>query len=252
MKSRRQHQTPETPLSINEETGDLLRALSGWTATALIQDLSQPLTAIRANAQAALNTLSTPGTDLSMAREALADILDDAGHLSSMLETLRSPLRQPRQQVPTVPEVEVRAAVRLLTPWLRNLGYNVRLLTDARASEVIVRPGATGAGTLLALLGLIDPGRARPKARQALTIRALRPEAGLLSVAMEISQEATVVPTLRTGAVDLDTSDNLHLSACISLVEVLGGRYCDLIDAQTTRHGVQFDLPLTAVRKDLA
>jgi len=252
MKSRRQHQIQDTPLSSNEETGGLLNALSGWIATALIQDLSQPLTAIQANAQATLNSLNSPDPDLSLAREAVSDILEDTRHLATMLETLRSPLRQPRAMKPTVPEAEVRAAVRLLTPWLRGRGFNVRLLTDARATEVILNPGAVGTGTLLALLGLLEQHQTEPRARQVLTIRALRPQADLLSVAIEINPSAVVVPTLRTGAGDINTSDDLHLATCISLVEVLGGRYCDLVDARQTRHGVQFDLPLTVVREDPA
>ncbi len=252
MKSRRQQKHPDMPLSINEETGDLLSTLSGWVATALIQDLSQPLTAIQANAQATLNTLSSPDPDLSLAREAVADILEDSRHLAAGLETLRHPLRQPRREVPTIPEAEIRAAVRLLTPWLRSLGYNVRLLTDAQAPDVILNPGAAGAGSLLAILGLIDGNQSVPRARQAFTIRALRPEAGIISVAIEIEQRAMLVPTLRTDASNLSDSNDLHLAACISLVEVLGGRYCDLVDADMTRHGVQFDLPLTVVQEDPA
>jgi len=244
MKPRRPHQPQDAPLTINGETGALLDSLSGWIATALTQDLSQPLTAVQANAQAALNTLNTPRPDLSLAREALTDILADTHHLGAMLETLRSPLRQPRHQAVTIPEAEVRAAIRLLTPWLRDRGFNVLILTDPQAEAVTLHPGAIGAGTLLALMSLLGRDRVQAESRQAVTIRALRPDTSTLTVSIEFEHPLPAAPMEHTVASDL------HLASCISLVEVLGGRYGELRDAHGQLQGLRIELPLTIAPED--
>lgn len=69
-------------------------ATLGELAAALAHDLNQPLTAILANGQAARRLLASGRSERGEIDEALADIVDGAGHASEIIKKLRELLRR--------------------------------------------------------------------------------------------------------------------------------------------------------------
>ena len=201
---------------------DLLQASVGWVAAALVQELSQPLAAIRANVQAARRLLTRDGPDNRELAAALADLLEDTDLLGSMVSALRAPLDGPVRQTWIEPEREIRLAVGLFS----GPGVQLDVVADDEAAAVRGRPGAIGVAVLHLLLILPSlSGR---------TVRATRP-----------ANDRLLVEVLGGGVdrgIDYEpaTTGALHAAAATTVIERLGGRL-DL----AARAGPRFEVVLT-------
>ena len=201
---------------------DLLQASVGWVAAALVQELSQPLAAIRANVQAARRLLARDGPDNRELAAALADLLEDTDLLGSTVSALRAPLDGPVRQTWIEPEREIRLAVGLLS----SPGLQLDVVADDEAAAVRGRPGAIGVAVLHLLLSLPSlSGR---------MVRATRP-----------ANDRLLVEVLGGGVdrgIDYEpaTAGALHAAAATTVIERLGGR----LDLAASA-GPRFEMVLT-------
>jgi len=201
---------------------DLLQASVGWVAAALVQELSQPLAAIRTNVQAARRLLARDGPDNRELAAALADLLEDTDLLGSMVSALRAPLDDPVRQTWVEPEREIRLAVGLLS----SPGLHLDVVVDDEAAAVRGRSGAIGVAVLHLLLSL--------PALSGRMVRATRPTNDRLLV--------EVLGGVVGQGIDCEpaTTNALHAAAATTVIERLGGR----LDLAASA-GPRFEVALT-------
>jgi PAS domain S-box-containing protein len=112
-------------------------AMLGELSGALAHELHQPLTAILANAQAALRVLARDPADVSEVRNILADIAEDDKRASEVITGLRALLRKDEVQYLPLDINEVALTVlRLMRSDLSNRGVSVT--TDLAAGLPLV------------------------------------------------------------------------------------------------------------------
>jgi C4-dicarboxylate-specific signal transduction histidine kinase len=107
---RRRHRRDEDEVRERQKLAHLARvAIVGELSGGLAHELSQPLTSILINAQAAQQALARDGTDLTEVREILADIVAEdkrAGELIGRLRTLLKPQDSVQQAVEMGPLIK--------------------------------------------------------------------------------------------------------------------------------------------------
>jgi len=185
---------------------DLLQTSVGWVAAALVQELSQPLAAIRANVQAARRLLARDGPDNRELAAALADLLEDTDLLGSMVSALRAPLDGLVRKTWVEPEREIRLTVGLLS----GPGSQLTVVADDEATAAWGRPGAVGVAVLHLLLSL-----------PSLSVRTVH--------VTRSANDRLLVEILGGGVgqgVDYEpaTARALHAAAATTVIERLGGR----------------------------
>jgi len=201
-------------------TPSLLHDSVAWTAAALVQDLSQPLTAILLNARVALRSLEGLGAPLDVAAEALRDLVDDAAQMRHTVGDLRTALALDPVAGPVRPEFEIRLAAALVTA-----PEAVIQVVGEEGPPVMGRPGAVGVAVMHLLLGLSVSSR-----RVVAMIR----RGGRLEVAI----------TGLAGDQTVTAAAAMHLAVCTTVLERLGGRL-----VRQEHDGAVIEVPLRALEE---
>ncbi len=179
---------------------DLLRGATAWLASAVVQDLAEPLAALRANVQAARRLLARDCPDSPYLAATLADLLEDAGHLETVVTELRKPAEKSTPWGRLQPEREIAAAVSLLA------GSQQQLVLESNplAPRVSGQPGVIGAAALHLLLSL--------PAMSGRVVRLTRPTPARL-----------LIEVVGNVGADASLTAPLHAAAAAAAVERLAG-----------------------------
>jgi signal transduction histidine kinase len=143
--------TRQTRQELEELRSELARAgrvtALGQLASALAHELSQPLSAILRNAEAAEIHLNNPAPDLDELREIVADIRRDDRRAGDVIEQMRALIK--RRTLQMHPRAQRGGGGCDLAGALRCPGAarGARLRHDARAADGCGRPGASLPGT---------------------------------------------------------------------------------------------------------
>jgi hypothetical protein len=178
--------------------GDLLRDSASWVASAVAQNLADPLAALRADVQAARRLLGRECPDSPVLAATLAKVLGDADRLEGVVAALRDPAGARTASCRLSPEREVAAAVMLAT----GSGHSAKPAEAGRAPRVTGRPGLIGAAVLHLLLCL--PAVPDP------SLKVWRPDPSSLVVQLT---DAALAPA----------TTSLHAAAAAAAVARLGG-----------------------------
>jgi signal transduction histidine kinase len=154
------------------EVAHLLRAASlGELSSALAHELSQPLTAILGNAQAAQLMLAREDLDLKELRETLGDIVADDKRASDIIGRLRALLKKGEvQPQPLEPNQLIQEAIKLLHYDLA--AHSVRVVTHLGLGLPMIRGDSVQLQQVLInlILNAVDAMSARPQDARTLTL----------------------------------------------------------------------------------
>jgi two-component system sensor kinase FixL len=122
---------------LREELAHLGRvAMLDVLAGSLAHEISQPLTAVTANTEAALNLMSTRPVPLGELREALTDILNDSNRASDVVQRMRTLLKKGSMQHEPL---DLNAAVSEVVQLVQSNALGRRIALDVELSAGIGR-----------------------------------------------------------------------------------------------------------------
>jgi two-component system sensor kinase FixL len=223
----------ETELELRRQRAELAHvtriSMMGELAASLAHELNQPLTAILANAQAALRFMATKRPDLEEVREILKEIVEDNNRASEVIRRMRALVK--KEEVEFVP-VDVENLINDVMMLVRSdaVLHNVQISLDAGSSLPPVRGDRVQLQQVILnlLLNAFDVLKGCPQHDRRVFLRVDRDGGRMLKV---------MVRDRGTGL----SSDNLEklfqpffttkrdglgmgLSICRSIIEVHGGR----------------------------
>lgn len=147
----------------------------GELATSIAHEVNQPLGAVVNNAGACLNLLELPDPPLSDVREALEDIVDDAGRASAIVHRVRAMAHKaPLERVP----LDVRDVVDDVLALARHESYCRRVTLRLEVPALLPPVVGDRVQLLQVLLNLVvnamDASSAVPETERNVTIRSWR------------------------------------------------------------------------------
>jgi PAS domain S-box-containing protein len=157
----------------------------GELAGSFAHELSQPLTAILSNAQAAQQILSTAAPDLNETRLILEDIIAQQRHAGGIILRMRAMMKKRRAQLlPLDMEALVREVLRLIRSEL--LVRNVTVITDMAPRLPLVRGDRVQLQQVVLnlVMNACDALKTKPGSNHAVTVQAKRLEVGQVQVAV--------------------------------------------------------------------
>jgi two-component system, LuxR family, sensor kinase FixL len=203
------------------EVAHLLRAASlGELSSALAHELSQPLTAILGNAQAAQLILARDGCDLEEIREILDDIASDDKRACEIIGRLRTLLKKGEFQPRLLEANElIHEALKLLNYDL--MAHHIRVITELGVGLPSIRGDSVQLQQVLInlILNAVDAMSARAQNARTLTLESCQLEDNSSGIAPG-SEEKIFEPYHTTKPRGL----GLGLSLSRSIVFAHGGR----------------------------
>ncbi|MFM8898889.1 MAG: sensor histidine kinase [Burkholderiales bacterium] len=228
-----------------------LNALGEWAA-GLAHELNQPLTALLANTQAAQRLLSDDAPDLTTARGAMAQAVQQAQRASDVLGRLRRSVQRPdtavASQAVSLPDA-VRRVLYLLEPECQRLGVQAQCEFPATPPQAQADPVALEQIIHNLLSNALQALETMPVGQRHLTVelKAAEVDGGPVRLLVRDSGpgiSAQALPrvfepffTTREGGL------GLGLSLCETLATGMGG---GLSCRSLSPHGAEFTLSLPA------
>lgn len=203
-------------------------ARAGILVASLAHELSQPLTGILTNSQAALRIVTQGMPERDELREALTDIISDTRRATHIIDALRAMVRGKDTQRETVDLNDiVREVLALLHSELVSQQVNVELACE---SNCIILANKTQIEQVLLnlILNSIEAMRTEPNEERRLRLQVRR--AGSDEVEVSVSDSGVGIPADQLGKVfDVFWTTKGHglgmgLEVCRSIIDAHGGR----------------------------
>jgi signal transduction histidine kinase len=227
-------------------------ALGELTAS-LAHELSQPLTAILSNAQAAQRLVAGDVADLEKVREILSDIVADDKRAAAVINGLRALLKKGEPEFVPLDLNEIVGAVAWLMrsdTIMRNVSMSLELspdLPNARGDRVQLQQVVLN----LALNGL-EAMREPYAGARTLVVRTGRDGAGALRVTVEDSGPGIALKDLGHIFEPLYTTKSEGLGMGLAIVRTIVNAHGGAVGAENNPHGgasFRFTLPVASERE---